>query len=280
MQIHTIIAENWKMDGGVAFGVVPQTIWKKLAEPDENNLVKITSRSLLIKTEDRLILIDTGMGRKQNDKYYSFRFLFGEDSFEQDFKKLGYQFEDVTDVIFTHLHDDHCGGAVKIDESGNPELVFKNANYYCSKEHWEWANNPNKREIGSFFKANLAPIKESGKLILLDEPGEFCDGIYFKVVNGHTQGMIIPFVELDGKVFVFMADFIPSAAHIPIPFVASVDIQPLIALQEKEHFLNEAADNGYILIFEHDYDMEACTVKHTDKGVRVDKSLTVKEILS
>jgi glyoxylase-like metal-dependent hydrolase (beta-lactamase superfamily II) len=280
MEIHTIIAENWKMDGGVAFGVVPQTIWKKLAEPDEHNLVKITSRSLLIKTEDQLILIDTGMGRKQNEKYYSFRFLFGTDSFEQDFRRLGYHFDDVTDVIFTHLHDDHCGGAVKIGENGNPELVFKNARHYCSKEQWEWAMNPNKREIGSFFKENLIPIKESGKLKLLEGPGDFCDGISFRIVNGHTQGMIIPMVKTHGKVFVFMADFIPSAAHIPIPFIASVDIQPLIALKEKEHFLNEAADAGYVLIFEHDYNMEACTVLHTDKGVRVDKSLTVKEILS
>lgn len=280
MKIHTVIAENWKMDGGVAFGVVPQTIWKKLAEPDANNLVKITSRSLLIETANRLILIDTGMGRKQNEKYYSFRFLFGDDNFENEFESLGYKFDDVTDVIFTHLHDDHCGGAVKFSATGNPELVFKNATHYCSKQQWEWANNPNKREIGSFFKDNFIPIQESGKLKLLDGPGQFCEGISYRIMNGHTQGMIIPFIKKDGKTLVFMADCIPSAAHIPIPFIASVDIQPLVALKEKELFLNEAADNNYLLIFEHDYDIESCTVSHTDKGVRVDKSFKLKEILS
>lgn len=280
MKIHSIIAENWKMDGGVAFGVVPQTIWKKFAEPDENNLVKITSRSLLIETDNRLILIDTGMGRKQSEKYYSFRFLFGDENFEEAFNKLGYTFDDVSDVIFTHLHDDHCGGAVKKDHDGNPELVFKNAKHYCSKEHWEWANNPNKREIGSFFKENFIPIEEAGKLKLIDGPGEFCEGISLLIINGHTQGMVVPVIKNEGKVFVFMADFIPSAAHIPIPFIASVDIQPLVALKEKEAFLDEAADKGYILIFEHDYDIESCTVLHTDKGVRVDKSFQLNEILT
>jgi glyoxylase-like metal-dependent hydrolase (beta-lactamase superfamily II) len=279
MKIHAVVAENWKMDGGVAFGVVPKTIWKKLVEPDKNNLVKIISRSLLIETDNRLILIDTGMGRKQNEKYYSYRFLFGEESMENAFHKLGYQFDDVTDVIFTHLHDDHCGGAVKFNADKNPELVFKNAMHYCSREQWEWANNPNKREMGSFFKVNFIPIKESGKLTLLDGPGEFCEGISFRIMNGHTQGMVVPFIENEGKTFVFMADFIPSAAHIPIPFIASVDIQPLIALKEKELFLNEAADNSYVLIFEHDYDTESCTVIHTEKGIRVDKSFTLEEIL-
>ena len=280
MEIKQIIAENWKMDGGVAFGVVPQTIWKKLVEPDENNLVKITSRCLLVKTGDKLILIDTGMGNKQNDKYYSYRFLFGEENLEKSFEKPGYSFDDVTDVIFTHLHDDHCGGAVKNGDNGKPELVFKNAKHYVSKEHWEWANNPNKREIGSFFKENFIPIQEAGQLTLMEEEGEFCEGINFKFINGHTQGMIIPFIESNGKTFVFLADFIPSAAHIPIPFIASVDIQPLIALKEKEAFLNEAANKGYYLIFEHDYYTECCSVKHTEKGVRVDKSFKLENILS
>jgi glyoxylase-like metal-dependent hydrolase (beta-lactamase superfamily II) len=279
MKLHVVIAENWKMDGGVAFGVVPQTIWKKLAGPDENNMVKITSRCLLIETNGRLILVDTGMGRKQSEKYYGFRFLFGEENFENGFHQLGYSFDDVTDVLFTHLHDDHCGGAVKLSDDGNPELVFKNAKHYCSKDQWQWANNPNKREVGSFFQINFAPIMESGKMKLLIGSGEFYNGISYRIVNGHTQGMIIPSVEHNGRIFVFMADFIPSAAHIPIPFIASVDIQPLIALKEKEEFLNEAAEKGYILIFEHDYDTEACTVKHTEKGVRVDKSFSLEEIL-
>jgi len=280
MEIKQIIAENWKMDGGVAFGVVPQTIWKKLVEPDENNMVNITSRCLLVKTGDRLVLIDTGMGNKQSVKYYSYHFLFGEENLKSSFAQAGYSFDDVTDVIFTHLRDDHCGGALRKDQDGKPELVFKNAKHFVSKIHWEWANNPNKREVGSFFKDNFIPIKEAGQLTLIEKEGEFCEGISLRFINGHTQGMIIPFIEYDGKTFVFLADFIPSAAHIPLPFIASVDIQPLVALKEKEVFLNEAVEKGYYLIFEHDYYIECCTVEHTEKGVRVDKSFKLDEILS
>ncbi|MEZ5197223.1 MAG: MBL fold metallo-hydrolase [Bacteroidales bacterium] len=268
MKVFPIITENWKMDGGVAFGVVPRTMWQKLAEPDENNLVKITTRCLLVDTGEKRILFDTGMGRKQNEKYYGFRFLFGDDNLEDSLKSRGYELKDITDVVFTHLHDDHVGGAVKIGANGKPELVFKNAMHYCSKDQWEWANFPNKREIGSFFKENFSPIDEAGKLTLIEDEGEFCKGIHLRIMNGHTVGMIIPIIHLEEKSLAFMADFIPSSTHIPLPYIASVDIQPLVALKEKEAFLNEAAENNYTLIFQHDYDVEACTVKHTENGVR------------
>lgn len=280
MKIHPIIAENWKMDGGVTFGVVPKTMWKKLIEPDENNLVKITTRCLLVEDQDRVILFDAGMGRKQTEKYYSFRFLFGEENLEDNLAKVGYSYDDITDVVFTHLHDDHCGGAVQLDKNGNSELVFKKAMHHVSQDQWEWANNPNTREIGSFFKMNFSLLEEAGKLNLLKKEGTFTTNIRFIKVNGHTQGQLIPIVNNNGKTFVFMGDFIPMAANIPLPFIPSVDIQPLLSLKEKESFLNTAADQGYYLIFEHDYYIECCTVTRTEKGVRLDKSFELNRILS
>jgi len=279
MKIFPIIAENWKMDGGVAFGVVPQTIWKKLAEPDENNLVNITTRCLLVDDGDRKILFDVGMGRKQSDKFYSFRYLFGNESLENSLEKYGYSSDDITDVVFTHLHDDHCGGAIELDQKGQPELVFKNAIHWCSAEQWKWANDPNKREIGSFFKINFVPIMEAGKLNFIKSEGKFSENISFRLMNGHTQGQIIPIISTNNKTYVFMGDAIPSSANIPLPFIASVDIQPLEALNEKEQILTEAADNGYYLVFEHDYYTECCTVKHTEKGVQMDKVFQLNEIL-
>lgn len=280
MKIFPVIAENWKMDGGVAFGVVPQTIWKKLAEPDEFNRIKITSRCLLVEDGNRLVLIDTGMGRKQTEKYYSYRHLFGEENMKDSFKKLGYSFDDVTDILFTHLHDDHCGGAVELDKEGKAQLVFKNARHYVSEEQWNWAMHPNKREAGSFFKENLLPIEKSGRLNLLNLEGKLTENISYRFFHGHTQGLIVPFIKCNNKSVVFLADFIPASSHIPLPFIASVDIQPLVALKEKEMFLKEAADKGYYLVFEHDYDTECCTVKNSEKGVIVDKTYYLNEIMN
>jgi glyoxylase-like metal-dependent hydrolase (beta-lactamase superfamily II) len=279
MKIFPVIAENWKMDGGVAFGVVPQTIWKKLAEPDEFNRIKITSRCLLVEDGNSLVLIDTGMGRKQSDKYYSYRHLFGDENLKDSFKKHGYSVDDVTDVLFTHLHDDHCGGAVAVDNNGNPELVFKNARYYCSEEQWNWALYPNKREVGSFFKENLLPLEKSGKLNLLKTEGNLTENISFRFFNGHTQGLVVPFIKSNNKTVVFLADFIPASSHIPLPFIASVDIQPLLALKEKESFLKEAAEEGYYLVFEHDYETECCTVKNSEKGVVLDQTVKILDLL-
>lgn len=280
MKIFPVIAENWKMDGGVAFGVVPQVIWRKLAEPDEFNRIKITTRCLLVEDGNRLVLVDTGMGRKQSEKYYSYRHLFGEENLKDSFEKFGYSFDDVTDVLFTHLHDDHCGGAIKLNTDGKPELVFKNAQHHVSEEQWNWALHPNKREIGSFFKENLIPIEKSGTLNLIREEGKLTDHISLRFFNGHTQGLIVPIIQYLNKTIVYLADFIPAAPHIPLPFIASVDIQPLIALKEKEAFLKEAADKGYFLIFEHDYETECCNVKHSEKGVDIDETFLLNEFLN
>ena len=279
MKIIPVIAENWKMDGGVAFGVVPQTIWRKLVEPDDRNLIKITTRCLLVDDGKRRILFDVGMGRKQNEKYYGYRHIFGEDTLINSLKSNGYTPDDITDVVFTHLHDDHCGGAIALNEQGDPEIVFKNAMHHCSKAQWEWANNPNKREIGSFFKINFEPLMKAGKMKLIDQAGPFTDHITLRIMNGHTRGMFVPVITAGERTLVYAADFIPLAANIPLPFIASVDIEPLEALKEKETFLQEAVENGYYLVFEHDYAVESCTLIATEKGVRVDKEISLNEIL-
>ena len=279
MEIHPIIADNWKMDGGAAFGVVPQTIWRKMIEPDKNNMVPITTRCLLVIEGDRKILFDTGMGRKQSEKYYGYKYLFGDHSVEKSLGKVGLNTNDITDVVFTHLHDDHCGAAVYLDEENQPQLLFKNAVHHVSEAQWEWANNPNPREAGSFFKINFESISLKGKLSLVNKPGRFTESIELMQVNGHTQGQLIPKIKYKGKTLVFMADFIPSPANIPIPFVPSVDIQPLTSLEEKESFLEEAVNNHYYLIFEHDIEIECCDLKRTEKGIRMDRSYNLKDIL-
>jgi glyoxylase-like metal-dependent hydrolase (beta-lactamase superfamily II) len=280
MKVFSVVAENWKMDGGVAFGVVPRTIWQKLAEPDERNMVKITTRCLLVDTGDRKILFDTGMGRKQNEKYYGYRYVFGDETLEKSLKNIGYHPDDISDVIFTHLHDDHCGGAIEFNHEGTPELVFKNARFYCSDEQWQWANFPNKREAASYFKFNFQPLFDSGKLCFIEDEGFFTDNVELRFFNGHTMGQIIPLIYYNGKKFAFMADFIPSSAHVPIPYVASVDLQPLLTMKEKEAFLHEALNQGFYLIFEHDYHVECCSLAASDKGVIVDKSFRLNEILT
>lgn len=280
MAIYPIVAEHWRMDGGAAFGVVPQTIWKKHAAPDENNMIKITSRCLLVIEGDRRILFDTGMGNKQSVKYYGYRYLFGEESIEKSLNSRGLTADDITDVVFTHLHDDHCGGAVKLNIDGEPELVFKKAMHYCSFGQWEWANHPNSREVGSYFKINFMPLATAGKLTLIEKPGVFSDTIRLMELHGHTQGLLIPIIFHEGRTFVFMADFIPTAAHIPLPFIASVDIRPLQTLKEKEIFLEEAVEKNYFLIFEHDFDVECCSIQRTEKGIRLQKQFRVDEILN
>lgn len=268
------------MDGGAAFGVVPQTIWGKLIQPDENNLIPITTRCLLVQEDDgRNILFDTGMGRKQSEKYYGYRFIEGDHDLIASLKKQGLTPEDITDVVFTHLHDDHCGGATYRDRDGAIRLTFPKATHHVSEAQWLWAIHPNSREAGSFFPVNLKPLEESGQLNLIKEPGNFSEHITLHRFDGHTRGQLIPEIRINGKTLFFTADFIPSPAHIPIPFVASVDIEPLIALKEKEQFLDEACEKGWILLFQHDRDTEACTLVRTEKGVRAGENLRLTEIL-
>ncbi len=277
--LYPVIAENFKMDGGACFGVVPKSLWSKQVEADENNMIPITSRSLLIEAGNRLILIDTGMGDKQSKKFFGYYYIFGDDSFEKAFKELGYDFSQITDVILTHLHFDHVGGAVKwADDRQTPELVFKNATYYCSKKQWDWALNPNPREKASFFKENFMPLFESGHLEFIHESGVFIDGVNLEIFDGHTRGQIIPFIKYKNRTIVFMADFISSVFNIPVAYISGFDIDPLLAMKEKELFLKEALDNNYVLFFEHDYFNECCNLKETEKGIRANEVFKLSDL--
>jgi len=278
MKLIPVIADNWKMDGGVAFGVVPKSIWSRKHEADENNAIDITTRCLLIIHKERKILIDVGLGDKRNEKYYAVRYREPGISILNSLKNAGFAADDITDVLFTHLHDDHVGAATRIDENGNVGCVFEKAKYWVSNAHWDWAMNPNKRETAAFFKDNLEPLQESGRLHLLEEGMQPFDQITLKIYNGHTRGQIIPFIHTENQTIVYMADFIPTQSNIPIPFIPSVDIEPLITLTEKEEFLNEAAEKQHILFFEHDAAVECCTVMRSEKGVVADRSFNLNEI--
>ncbi len=279
IKLYPIIADNFKMDGGACFGVVPKTMWSKHVEADEKNLIPVTSRCLLVETDNRLILIDTGMGDKQSEKFFSYYYCFGDDSLEKSFKKYGFTFDQVTDVIITHLHFDHIGGAVKWGKDGKtPELVFKNATYYCTKKQWDWAVNPNARERPSYLKENFMPLFEAGHLEFIHEPGEFTDGIFLKIFDGHTRGQIVPIIKYKNHTVVYAADFIPSALNVPVGYLAGYDIDPLTAMKEKEEFLKEALDNNYILFFEHDIANECGNLKMTDKGIRLNETFKLADI--
>ena len=267
MELYTIYAEDFLLDGGACYGVVPKTIWERYAPSDENNMIKICLRSLLIKDEDRLILIDTGIGNKQSEKFLSHYYIFGNNSLENSFKEIPYSFKDVTDVVLTHLHFDHCGGAVYLDkDDNNYKPRFPKAQYWVSKNQWELAYNPNKREKSSFLKENTDLLKEMKLINFVEQEQWLTANIYLKIVNGHTSGMLIPIISYKDKKIVYTADFIPSIANISVPYIASYDTQPLITMDEKEGFLLEAVEKKYILFFEHDYYNECCTVKRDEKG--------------
>lgn len=266
-------------DGGTVFGVVPKSIWSKIYRPDALNNVPTCNRCLLVDTGKKVILFDAGMGNKQDDKFYGFRYLHGDESLEKGFKKAGYCFEDVTDVVFTHLHYDHVGGAFRWDETGSKAVaVFSNAQYWLSRRQWEWATHPNPREAASFIPENQNPVFESGKLHFIEDEGFFTEGIYFKMFHGHTDGQIIPIIECAGKKFAYVADFIATAAHLPLPYIPAYDIRPLITMEEKERFLHEALENDYYLIFEHDPFIECCSLHQTPKGILADKMMKLEEI--
>lgn len=278
MKLIPLIADNWRMDGGVAFGVVPKSIWSRTHQPDENNAIAITTRCLLVIMGERKILIDVGLGDKRSEKYYAVRFREPGVSILNSLEQAGLNASDITDVLFTHLHDDHVGAATRVQENGIPECVFNNAQYWVSEAQWDWAMNPNKRETAAFFKDNLEPLLKSGRLNLLNEGMQPFDRITLKIYNGHTRGQIIPYIHTPKHTIVYMGDFIPTQSNIPIPFIPSVDIEPLVTLTEKELFLNEAAEKQYVLFFEHDAENECCTVKQTEKGVIADRSFKLQEI--
>jgi len=285
MQLYPIEAGNFKLDGGAMFGVVPKALWSKTNPADANNMIDIAARCLLIEDSNRLILIDTGMGNKQSDKFYGYYHLWGDDSIDKSLSKYGFHRDDITDVFMTHLHFDHCGGSIKRNEDNTGfEPAFKNAHFWSNPDHWTWATEPNRREKASFLKENIIPMEESGQLKFTALPSEqhilknseLGFGIFF--ANGHTDKQMIPMINYKGKTICFMADLLPTAGHLPIPYVMGYDTRPLLTLDEKEIFLNLAADNNYYLFLEHDAHNPIITVKHTEKGVRLDKTLNCNDI--
>jgi len=285
MKIHTINTGNFKLDGGAMFGVVPKSIWQKTNPADSNNMCSWAMRSLLIEDGDRLILIDTGMGNKQSEKFFSFYYLFGDDSLDGNLAKLGFHRDDITDVFLTHLHFDHCGGAIQHNQQKTGfEPAFKRATYWSTKNHWDWATKPNAREKASFLSENILPIEASGQLKFIDRVDSLSSSFYDKMevffVDGHTESMMLPLISYQGRKIAFMADLIPSLGHIPIPYVMGYDTRPLLTIDEKTNFLNQAATEDLILFFEHDHINECCTVEFTEKGVRAKEILRFNDLFS
>jgi len=280
MKLYPILTGNLKLDGGAMFGVVPKVIWGKLYPCDENNLCNWSMRCLLIVEGERRILIDCGIGDKQSEKFFSNYHLNGEETLATSLAAAGFSTDDITDVILTHLHFDHAGGAIRWNEERTGYVpAFANAVFHTSRAQWEWATNPNNREKASFLKENILPIAETGRLNLIEGDTELFPGISIRIFNGHTEGQVIPFIQAGDKTVVYMADLLPSAAHIPLPYVMSYDTRPLVTLEEKEVFMNEAAEKEFILFFEHDIRYECCTVEKTEKGVRLKQAFSLVEAL-
>lgn len=279
MKLHTLDTGYFKLDGGAMFGVVPKTIWNKTNPADENNLCTWAMRCLLVEDGDRLIVIDTGIGDKQDAKFFSYYYLHGNASLNSSLAELGFTTNDITDVFLTHLHFDHVGGAVKRDEE---KLVpaFKNATYWSNQQHWEWAVNPNDREKASFLRENILPIQESGQLKFIDAKDgvHFMEGFDVRFVYGHTDAMMLPLISYKGKKILYMADLLPSVGHLPLPYVMAYDMFPLKTLTEKKIFLNEALEKEYILYFEHDPLNECCTLQQTERGIRVKDTFKLNEL--
>ena len=300
MNLYTINTGFFKLDGGAMFGVVPKSIWNKLNPADENNMCSWALRCLLIEDEGKLILIDTGMGDKQDAKFFGHYYLHGDDTLDKSLAQHGFTKDDITDVFLTHLHFDHCGGSI-VREGDKLVPAFKNATYWSNGAHWLWATEPNAREKASFLKENILPIEESSQLKLVklygfdkpnSEPGwhtiigqeEKLQSVSFKknidviYVDGHTNSMMLPKINYNGKTIVFMADLLPSAAHIPLPYVMAYDMFPLTTLNEKKLFLAEAQQNDYVLFFEHDPLIECCNLQMTEKGIRVNETFKLSDL--
>jgi glyoxylase-like metal-dependent hydrolase (beta-lactamase superfamily II) len=287
MKLYPIESGNFKLDGGAMFGVVPKSLWNRTNPADSNNMIDMAARCLLIEDGDKLILIDTGMGDKQSDKFFGYYYPWGEHSLDKSLKKYGFHRDEVTDIFLTHLHFDHCGGAIKWNENRTGyETAFKNAKFWSNIDHWKWATEPNAREKASFLKENILPMEESGQLHFLErkenqnfiDSSEFNFGVLF--VDGHTDKQMIPHIQYKDKTVVFMADLLPTAGHIPLPYVMGFDTRPLLTLTEKEAFLKRAADKGYYLFLEHDANNEIISLKNTEKGVRLDKTFTFNELFN
>lgn len=280
MKLYPIETGNLKLDGGAMFGVVPKSLWQKVYPSDENNLCNWAMRCLLVVDGDRKILIDNGIGNKQDEKWLSHYHLNGSASLESSLAEVGCSPADITDMVITHMHFDHCGGSVKwnSDKTGY-ELAFPNATYWTSRQQFEWATQPNRREEASYLKENIWPIQESGRLKLIEKEGEYIPNIVFKLFNGHTEGQLIPYINYHGRTIAFMADLMPSAAHIPMPWIMAYDTKPLETLHDKERFYQDALAGDIILFLEHDLYNEACVLHETPKGVRVQKAGKLADML-
>jgi glyoxylase-like metal-dependent hydrolase (beta-lactamase superfamily II) len=277
MKLHTIDTGFFKLDGGAMFGVVPKSLWQRTNPADENNLCTWANRLLLIEDGKRLTLVDTALGDKQDAKFFGHYYLHGEDTLDRSLNKLGFHRNDITDVFLTHLHFDHCGGAIK--RQGDKLLpAFENARFWSNEKHWNWATNPNPREKASFLKENILPIQESGQLNFVKEGEAYSDNISIRYANGHTEAMMLPQVKYKGKTILYMADLLPSVGHIPLPYVMGYEVRPLVTMQERQDYWQEIVDEEYILLFEHDPVHECCTLQHTEKGIRVKDIFKLSDI--
>jgi glyoxylase-like metal-dependent hydrolase (beta-lactamase superfamily II) len=280
MKIYPIETGNFKLDGGAMFGVVPKSIWQRTNPTDANNLISMSMRCMLIEDGDRLTLVDTGLGSKQSDTFFGYYDLFGDFSLDTSLATYGFHRDDITDVFLTHLHFDHCGGVIQWNKDKTGFMpAFKNAKVWSNENHWEWATIPNPREKASFLTENILPIKENGQLNFINNPLQQV-GFDVLFMNGHTEKQMLPKIEYQNQTLVFMADLLPTTGHIPLPYVMGYDTRPLLTIEEKAQFLNEAADNEYMLFLEHDAYTEICTVKHTEKGVRLKEKFKFRDIFN
>jgi glyoxylase-like metal-dependent hydrolase (beta-lactamase superfamily II) len=281
MKLHLFNIGNFKVDGGAMFGVVPKVLWSRVYSSDDNNLIDLTLRSMVVETQGHIILIDTGWGDKQDEKFFRHVHLHGGEGLIKGLKNRGYRPEDITDVFLTHLHADHCGGSVKRKTTGdNYELTFPRATYHVSRDQWEWAVKNNLREADSFLEENIKPIGDSGHLNLIDKSGELFPGLSVMICYGHTPGLMIPLINYHEKTLVYTGDLIPTMAHIPLIWNMSYDIESLKTIEEKQRLLSQACDGRYILVFQHDKYVECCTLEMTPKGIRAKKKFDFSEIVS
>ncbi|GFR61470.1 beta-lactamase [Elysia marginata] len=286
MNLYPIDAGNFKLDGGAMFGVVPKSIWQRTNPADSNNMIDLATRCLLVEDGNRLTLIDTGMGNKQDDKFFGYYYLWGALNIDKSLAKYGFHRDDITDVLLTHLHFDHCGGCIQWnkDRTGY-EPAFKNAKFWTNKKHWEWATKPNVREAPSFRKENLSPMEISGQLhfVGVDEGSTLVKtnlGFDVMLVDGHTEKQMLPIIKYKGKTGVYVADLVPTLGHLPIAYVMGFDVRPLLSLEEKERFLKMAVENDYLLVFGHDAHNEVCSLTQTERGVRHDQTYTFAEVFA
>jgi glyoxylase-like metal-dependent hydrolase (beta-lactamase superfamily II) len=281
MRLESIETGNFKLDGGAMFGVVPKSLWQKVYPADENNMCNLSLRALYIEDDNRKIIVDTGLGQKQDEKFFGYYYLNGDHSLDKSLLQKGIDKSDITDVLLTHLHFDHCGGAVEYDEKNRTyRTAFPNATYRCSKDQWNWAMKPNHREKSSYLKENIIPLSDSGQLKLFEQGFNLTPNIRIRLYNGHTGGLAVPFIRYQDRIIVYVADLIPTSAHIPLSWICGFDTRPLVSLEEKEKFLDEAYQKNYVLFFEHDVSTVCCTLQKTEKGIRIKNSAkAISELL-